>query len=706
MGLKHTGAMIALKPQDPESFLYGSEGPDDLHVTVSYLGKAADLDDERRGRIMEATQGLANSVPIKCRVIGPAYFKEGGCTVLLLDSPELRALADHSHTNIGNASTFPGFTPHMTIDYGDDPLDLSNYEIPDEIVLDKLQLKFGDESHYFDGLMASAFGRVKRIWNEALHPRAKDGKFITKGGWVKGPTTFLDHNKNSLTKYAATQVEQIDTKNGMLRVRDKYGRPGVISIKNVESAAAPKASIDAPPAPMSHSQKFDSTPVFQKPHVPKLTPEQRFQRDVDEMHAQAKELGPDPIQRAKILNKIMGGKVGSPLTTAYVYNKRGASRDMWDEDRMAQHEELWDAFITKIGEVGIPQDRKAVIIGGPPGAGKSYSLQPGEPAGQLGVVGWDTLDVINPNQPPTHVVINPDVLKEMMVERGMLPDFLPPEIRPREAVSLIHAESNFLSQMFMQRIATLGYNVAYDSTMANIPHVKKNIAPLALNDYRFSGLYVHVPKEESRVSTLRRFIEESESNPVSGGRFVPSEASSTWDTEGTFDSFKSWFEDGWMKIDNTGLVRGEPKKERYEEGVGSGEGLIKFVTPGPPKPYKRRTPPGGVVAPTKSAWTTGPSVPPPAGPPEGGAVVSSGTAVVTTDHQLAQAIFEGEVTPDEALMMLSSGAILVTEELRDEDEYVGASFLQHEIHRAGRGGLALDFDEVVAQNRLDGWVHD
>lgn len=767
----HTGAMIALVPRDVDALALGNEPSDNIHITLAYLGQADELDDERRARILETAEAISTKVPLKAKVSGTAYLKDGKCTVMLVDSRELRDVQEMVEDTIGAKSSWPGYLPHITLDYGDKPLDV-NGSLPDEIEFGALRVAFGGENHDFDGLVvASALTadlkgivrKAKSLWDEALHPRAKNGRFIEKGGFVKGVMTFLDADGKPEVKRTAAKVTDIDDK-GNIFVVDKNGRKGIASARTIEEATTPKAYVPS---------------VLDKPRRPPETPEQRRERQLKSMADAASKLTNDPVERMKVLDGIMGNLRGSPIATDYQHNKRGKSRDEWSDERMAKHEEMWDILMDRIDSVGVPRERESLVLGGQPGAGKSFSLLPGEAAGDLGVVGWDLLG--DPPEGVTHVVMNPDVIKDVMVEMDMIPEDLPSEIRPREAASVIHAESNFLTKLFMSRLAAMDVNVVYDSTMANTSHVEKNIRALAEAGYTFSGLYVKIPKEESRLSTKRRFIQESLDNPELGGRFVPTAASSAWDTEGTFKRFRSWFTDGWMMVDNTGISKGEPRKNLYDYGAGDGSGLIFFLAPPGPKPPKRKqgnpkTPefwtsqgslpfeqPGDGSKPKPVMWKPGmklsddvpdvPSAPKPKDDYGLSAVKAltdgeledeiarleklafrsmsdesklkmytrerasrSTTAAAgetvgfdgyVTDTQAALGLYAGVLDPDQLLELLRADAVLVSPEVgEDPEDYLGAPTLHHEINRLGRGGLAEEISVEVDRLRLAGLVHD
>lgn len=707
----HSGAMVALTPADPESVQLGNVPAEELHVTLSYLGDAGRIPQEHRDRILAIAKEIASHVPLKVKVGGSAYLKDGGCTVLLVDSPEIRLVHDLVEDLIGSQSSYPGYLPHITVDYGD-PKTFSDGDLPDELELGALRVAFAGENFDYNGLVAAPslptpgrkplprgeiLRKAGRIFDELLHPRGKDGKFIRKGGLVRGRVAFLQQDGSPDVRSDAVARVVAVSPDGVLEVVLPSGRRGAALAKDVVQTRDVKASIPR------------STP---------LTPEQRRAKTLKAMRELAVTLTDDPVQRAGVLAKLMGNLRGNPVTTDHDYNRRGRSGDEWEDSRVAQHEALWDEIQQKVSAAGIGRDRRSLILGGPPGAGKSFSLLPGEAAGHLGVVAWDLSG--DPPEGVTHVVMNPDVIKEMMISHGMLPSDLPREIRPREAVSVIHAESNFLTKMFMSRLAADDYNVVYDSTMANVGHVEKNVRALAEAGYTFSGLYVKIPKEESRISAQRRYIAESLDDPILGGRFVPPEASSAWDTEGTFDSFTSWFTDGWAKVDNTGLVNGAPRKEVYREGTGDGTGLHRFLNP-PARKVRTGDPMAG------EHWVWGQGAVSAEAPDtelkRGGMSLSSWTDQLPrgdgffasaaddseywTDVQAALGLHSGVLTPDEYLALLKSDLVLVSPATSDDSEsYLGASTIPHEVLRLGRGGLLNEIADEVVRLRATGLVHD
>jgi hypothetical protein len=411
-------------------------------------------------------------------------------------------------------------------------------------------------------------------WDESLHPRAKDGKFIRKGGWIRGLFKIGETVMRLTGQVVEFQPNPKNPDNPIIVANTPEGRRRTLT-SHVEAASGYKAELTGKPGAKWWEGSSGQVPLkksWKPPPPPKPLPV-RIAEAKARVNAEAQNLSTeDPYLRAEQLNHIMSGVRGTPLSTVVQENQLGKSRDEWELLRAAKHERLWMDFIRRVEQAEIPKERGAVVMGGLPGAGKTWSLRPGEVAGEFGVVGWDTLGEVP--EGANHVILNPDVIKELMIEAGMLPSGISPSIKPMEQVSFIHAESNYLVALFFRRLSWLGYNVVYDTTMANVPHMTKNLYPLAEDGYRFRGIYIDISYQESRVSALKRYVSEWDT-PL-GGRFVPSEAGAGGNNLGVFDQMKSWFEDGWMLVNNEGISRGEPAWEIVETGKGDGKALKRF----------------------------------------------------------------------------------------------------------------------------------
>lgn len=549
-------------------------------------------------------------------------------------------------------------------------------------------------------IAASAVTAARKPWNPLLHPRARDGRFIEKGGWLRGLFRLADGRTKMLNgRVLSFSANQRDPNDVVVNVMTKHGEMST-TVSQVYRAVEPKASLAERVLPWVKSTKDVVNRNYSKEMMP-------FEQAIARVNAAAAELSTtDPRERARQLDKIMSGVRGTPLSTVVQENKRGKSRDEWDAVRAAQHEALWEDFIDRVRRAGIPQERRALALGGLPGAGKSTSLQPGQAAGRLGVVGWDTLG--EPPEGVTHVVLNPDTIKELMIDAGMLPKGISPNIKPLEQVSFIHAESNFITALFFSRLAGEGYNVVYDTTMANVPHVKKNLKPLRDAGYSFQGLFVDISYEESRLSAAQRYIDDWDS--PRGGRFVPSEAGAARSGRGfrsynrdVFQDMTEWF-DEWMVVDNTGVSRRQAKGEVVAEGKGLDPALQAWRDQ---QEARRR------AAGTSQSWQTRKD---PAKQEalsiteqymrlaqEAGRPVTAAAPVGMPWMHLAWRLRDGSITPEDAVEQIRNGLIHVADETGDDpDDYLTASTLPHEFMALGREDLLEDLGEAVDSARRSG----
>ncbi len=123
-----TGVMVALFP-DPDvakaMAVKGGEAAASLHLTLAFLGQAADLDAERRKRLREVVRSFAAlHAPLAGRITGPGSFEgdgESAPCVALVDLPGLpdwrSRLIDTLQHNGFAPSEQHGFIPHITLKY-------------------------------------------------------------------------------------------------------------------------------------------------------------------------------------------------------------------------------------------------------------------------------------------------------------------------------------------------------------------------------------------------------------------------------------------------------------------------------------------------------------------------------------------------------------------------------------------------------------
>jgi hypothetical protein len=156
----------------------------------------------------------------------------------------------------------------------------------------------------------------------------------------------------------------------------------------------------------------------------------------------------------------------------------------------------------------VPNEGKVLFTGGLGGAGKTSSLKK---------VGIDQ---------GNYLTINSDDIKEIMAERGMIPEAPGDvELSPLERVALIHEESSHIAD----QLALMAYadrkNVVWDLTMGSQGSVGKRLDQLSAAGYgEKRAVFVDVPVELSVTRALSRHrggLERYRNGQGTGGRYVP-----------------------------------------------------------------------------------------------------------------------------------------------------------------------------------------
>lgn len=127
---EQTGAMVALYPTAEEAQVLAltvadAEVPAELHITLAFLGNAADIVDQDRLREAVA-RFAATQPPVTGKISGTGRFvgAEAGKDAVYwsYDAPSLPALRQGLVEVLefadAPANTLHGFTPHMTVGYG------------------------------------------------------------------------------------------------------------------------------------------------------------------------------------------------------------------------------------------------------------------------------------------------------------------------------------------------------------------------------------------------------------------------------------------------------------------------------------------------------------------------------------------------------------------------------------------------------------
>lgn len=199
----HTGAMVALVPsqEDVERLaVAGGEVPEQLHLTLAYLGEANLIPQETRQQIIEA--GLRYfTVPFASEGWSVSAFNPHTDTtetaiVMGVRGEEMIAPRDNLLSAVNGFFSMPEnhkpWHPHVTLAYSDDLSKTAEYaDRLGPVVFDTIRFAFADEvidiplrapgSDVGPGqALTAAVNRMihtSAFWREKDHPRDDDGKF-------------------------------------------------------------------------------------------------------------------------------------------------------------------------------------------------------------------------------------------------------------------------------------------------------------------------------------------------------------------------------------------------------------------------------------------------------------------------------------------------------------------------------------------------
>jgi len=216
-------------------------------------------------------------------------------------------------------------------------------------------------------------------------------------------------------------------------------------------------------------------------------------------------------------------------------------REVWSGQRRMLHDQIINDCHAAARRV--PCQRRAIVAGGLPGAGKTTVL--GDYSG---------IDVSQ------YLVINPDCIKAELATRGLIPGV--DGLTPMEAVELVHEESSHIAKRLARKAAAEGRNVIWDITLSKAESASRRIESLRCGGYTVvAGLFVDSPVDISASRADARYRDGHDAYRAGvglGGRFVAEEviraqADSAWGSRNraNFEALKLRF-DSWSIYDNSG----------------------------------------------------------------------------------------------------------------------------------------------------------
>lgn len=255
----------------------------------------------------------------------------------------------------------------------------------------------------------------------------------------------------------------------------------------------------------------------------------------------------DFSERAKYIDEKLTDWRSRGIDTQSLYKlKNGEYRPERRKQQVELMEDIW-----KRQAEAVPNEGKALMAGGLGGAGKGFTLK-----NKLGIGDKGAEDGAN------YFTLNPDVIKEEMAKRGMIPK-LDKKMTLMELSPLAHEEASEMAGELAKRAYAQKKNVVWDFTMSTTGSTNKRLDAMRSAGYdEINGMFVDVTVDKSIKQANSRWrnglIRYANEGKGDGGRFLPSAATDENRPTGgkfrsrnreSFESVKSSF-DGYRVYDN------------------------------------------------------------------------------------------------------------------------------------------------------------
>jgi len=239
---------------------------EDAHVTLFFLGEAAELPDADIEEIRDSLELLANQLhTFPAKISGTAELGEDAAKVLLIESAPLTKIRELIET-IPAVSTalaltadkqFPNWIPHLTLTYENEAPDVSAYQ---SVAISGVELWLGGEKIAYpfekpvseptftieEPTVASApITAAVGKFDPSLHPRGADGRFIEKFGIIKflSPKGTWNYGKVEGIEKDQTGTVKVTVTPSTLSGTKLSGEPKDLLPKQIYHAPKPKAHL-------------------------------------------------------------------------------------------------------------------------------------------------------------------------------------------------------------------------------------------------------------------------------------------------------------------------------------------------------------------------------------------------------------------------------------------------------------------------------
>jgi 2'-5' RNA ligase len=188
---QYTTAIIAAVPAENDPI--HQVVAEDAHVTLQFLGEAADLTEDQITEIKTSLEMLASVVyPFEADISGTGELGPNKAQILIIQSAlltkirEMLGLTDAVSTAVAASEQFPNWIPHLTLAYEGEMPSVDDYKT---VTIGSIELWLAEEHHVFELSRPKPVDAVTaagaKVFEEGLHPRGADGRFIEKFGVIK-----------------------------------------------------------------------------------------------------------------------------------------------------------------------------------------------------------------------------------------------------------------------------------------------------------------------------------------------------------------------------------------------------------------------------------------------------------------------------------------------------------------------------------------